>query len=606
MKVCIAEKPSVAKEIAHILGADTRRNGYLEGNGYCVTWTFGHLCTLQEPGEYTEKWQKWSLGALPMIPSKFRIRLIEDEGIKKQFDIIKELVGRAETVINCGDAGQEGELIQRWVLTKAKCSVPVKRLWISSLTEEAIRDGFDNLMDSEDFNNLYAAGSARAIGDWLLGMNATRAYTLKYGTGKNLLSIGRVQTPTLALVVERQKNIDNFKPETYWEIRTNYREGLFSCLRGRFNRKEEAEALLEKITPLELEILSVERKKAMEHPPKLFDLTLLQVECNRKFSLTAENTLKIIQSLYEKKLTTYPRVDTNFLPDDQYAKIPRILKGLKSYEKLTAPVLESGKKIRKSPKVFNDKKITDHHAIIPTGVSRNDMTPDEKRVYDLVARRFIAVFYPDCEIANTTVTARIGDEEFKATGKQIVNPAWRLVYGNNADRQNEENVLPVYEKGEHGIHTQELQEKQTQPPKYYTEADLLRAMETAGRQVEDEELRNLMKENGIGRPSTRANIIETLLKRQYIRKDKKRIMATATGMELIGTIRNELLKSAELTGQWEKKLRMIENGDYQVADFMEELKNMVNEVVHYVKHSAAKTIAAGTAGTAEDKKTKKR
>lgn len=618
MKVCIAEKPSVAKEIAHILGADTRRNGYLEGNGYCVTWTFGHLCTLQEPGEYTEKWQKWSLGALPMIPSKFRIRLIEDEGIKKQFDIIKELVGRAETVINCGDAGQEGELIQRWVLTKAKCSVPVKRLWISSLTEEAIRDGFDNLMDSEDFNNLYAAGSARAIGDWLLGMNATRAYTLKYGTGKNLLSIGRVQTPTLALVVERQKNIDNFKPETYWEIRTNYREGQFSCLRGRFNRKEEAEALLEKITPLELEILSVERKKAMEHPPKLFDLTLLQVECNRKFSLTAENTLKIIQSLYEKKLTTYPRVDTNFLPDDQYAKIPRILTGLKSYEKLTAPVLESGKKIRKSPKVFNDKKITDHHAIIPTGVSRNDMTPDEKRVYDLVARRFIAVFYPDCEIANTTVTARIGDEEFKATGKQIVNPAWRLVYGNNADRQNEENVLPVYEKGEHGIHTPELQEKQTQPPKYYTEADLLRAMETAGRQVEDEELRNLMKENGIGRPSTRANIIETLLKRQYIRKDKKRIMATATGMELIGTIRNELLKSAELTGQWEKKLRMIENGDYQVADFMEELKNMVNEVVHYVKHSAAKTIAAetagtaetaetaGTAGTAEDKKTKKR
>lgn len=606
MKVCIAEKPSVAKEIAHILGADTRRNGYLEGNGYCVTWTFGHLCTLQEPGEYTEKWQKWSLGALPMIPSKFRIRLIEDEGIKKQFDIIKELVGRAETVINCGDAGQEGELIQRWVLTKAKCSVPVKRLWISSLTEEAIRDGFDNLMDSEDFNNLYAAGSARAIGDWLLGMNATRAYTLKYGTGKNLLSIGRVQTPTLALVVERQKNIDNFKPETYWEIRTNYREGLFSCLRGRFNRKEEAEALLEKITPLELEILSVERKKAMEHPPKLFDLTLLQVECNRKFSLTAENTLKIIQSLYEKKLTTYPRVDTNFLPDDQYAKIPRILKGLKSYEKLIAPVLESGKKIRKSPKVFNDKKITDHHAIIPTGVSRNDMTPDEKRVYDLVARRFIAVFYPDCEIANTTVTARIGDEEFKATGKQIVNPAWRLVYGNNADRQNEENVLPVYEKGEHGFHTPELQEKQTQPPKYYTEADLLRAMETAGRQVEDEELRNLMKENGIGRPSTRANIIETLLKRQYIRKDKKRIMATATGMELIGTIRNELLKSAELTGQWEKKLRMIENGDYQVADFMEELKNMVNEVVHYVKHSAAKTIAAETAGTAEDKKTKKR
>ncbi|MEG2229067.1 MAG: DNA topoisomerase 3 [Odoribacter sp.] len=590
MKMCIAEKPSVAKEIANILGATTRRNGYMEGNGYCVTWTFGHLCGLQDPNEYTEKWQKWDMSMLPMIPSKFRIKLINDEGIKKQFAVIEELVAKAEEVINCGDAGQEGELIQRWVLTKAKCKVPVKRLWISSLTEEAIREGFKKLMDSKDFDTLYAAGSARAIGDWLLGMNATRAYTLKYGTGKNVLSIGRVQTPTLALIVERQKAIDHFQPETYWEIRTDYRGGFFSYTQGRFTKKAEAEALLEKITPQELEITGSERKKAIEHPPKLFDLTLLQVECNKKFAFTADHTLKLIQSLYEKKLTTYPRVDTNFLPNDQYPKVAGILKGLKPYEALTKPILE-GKTIRKSPKVFNDKKITDHHAIIPTGVFSYDLSPDEKRVYDLVARRFIAVFYPDCEIANTTVLARVGEEEFKATGKQIIAPAWRVVFGGNTEKQNEENVLPVYERGEHGAHRPELQEKDTQPPKYYTEADLLRAMETAGKQVEDEELRDLMKENGIGRPSTRANIIETLFKRQYIRKDKKRLIATTTGMELIGTIRNELLKSAELTGQWEKKLRRIEEGTYQVTDFMEELKTMVNEMIHYVKYSSAKTIS---------------
>ena len=589
MKMCIAEKPSVAKEIAHVIGATVRRNGYMEGNGYCVTWTFGHLCSLQEPNEYTEKWKQWNLSVLPMIPSKFRIKLIDDEGIKKQFAIIEELVSKAEMVINCGDAGQEGELIQRWVLTKAKCNVPVKRLWISSLTEEAIREGFDKLMESKDFDTLYAAGSARAIGDWLLGMNATRAYTLKYGNGKNVLSIGRVQTPTLALVVERQKNIENFKPETYWEIRTDYRGGLFSYTRGRFNTKAEAEALLEKIQTQELEILSIERKKAMESPPKLFDLTLLQVECNRKYAFTADNTLKIIQSLYEKKLTTYPRVDTNFLPNDQYAKVPGILKGLKPYENLVQPILTGGK-IKKSSKVFNDKKITDHHAIIPTGVFSYDMSPDEKRVYDLVARRFIAAFYPDCEIANTTVMAKIGEEEFKATGKQIIDPAWRVVFGVNTDKQNDENVLPVYEKGEHGPHTPEILEKETQPPKYYTEADLLRAMETAGKQVEDEELRDLMKENGIGRPSTRAGIIETLQKRHYIRKDKKRLLATPTGIELIDTIQNDLLKSAELTGQWEKKLRMIEDGKYEVNGFMEELKVMVNEIVHRVKHASAKTI----------------
>lgn len=589
MKMCIAEKPSVAKEIANILGATTRRNGYMEGNGYCVTWTFGHLCGLQEPNEYTDKWKYWNLSALPMIPSKFRIKLIDDEGIKKQFAVIEELVSKAEMVINCGDAGQEGELIQRWVLTKAKCNVPVKRLWISSLTEEAIKEGFNKLMDSTDFDTLYAAGSARAIGDWLLGMNATRAYTLKYGTGKNILSIGRVQTPTLALLVERQKAIDHFKPEIYWEIKTDYRAGIFSSTQGRFSKKEEAEAMLQKIAELDLEITSSERKKAMEHPPKLFDLTLLQVECNKKYAFSAENTLKIIQSLYEKKLTTYPRVDTNFLPNDQYAKVPGILKGLKPYEALIKPILES-KKIRKSPKVFNDKKITDHHAIIPTGVFSYDMSPDEKRVYDLVARRFIAVFYPDCEIANTTVMAKIGEDEFKATGKQIIDPAWRVVFGVNTDKQNEENVLPIYEVGEHGPHKPDLQEKETQPPKYYTEADLLRAMETAGKQVEDEELRDLMKENGIGRPSTRANIIETLFKRQYIRKDKKRLVPTATGMELIDTIQNDLLKSAELTGQWEKKLRMIEDGTYQVNDFMEELKAMVNEIIHYVKYSSSKTI----------------
>lgn len=589
MKMCIAEKPSVAKEIAHILGAITRKNGYLEGNGYCVTWTFGHLCSLQEPNEYTEKWKQWDLTALPMIPSKFRIKLIDDEGIKKQFAIIEELVSKAEMVINCGDAGQEGELIQRWVLTKAKCNVPVKRLWISSLTEEAIREGFNNLMEASEFDTLYAAGSARAIGDWLLGMNATRAYTLKYGNGKNVLSIGRVQTPTLALIVERQKTIENFKPEIYWDIKTNYREGIFSSTKGRFSNKEEAENMIRKIAGTELEITNIERKKAMEHPPKLFDLTLLQVECNRKYAFTADNTLKIIQSLYEKKLTTYPRVDTNFLPNDQYAKVPAILKGLKPYEALTKPILNGGK-IRKSTKVFNDKKITDHHAIIPTGVFTYDMTPDEKRVYDLVAKRFIAVFYPDCEIANTTVMAKVGEEEFKATGKQIIDPAWRVVFGNTTDKQNEENVLPEYEKGEHGPHTPEIQEKETQPPKYYTEADLLRAMETAGKQVEDEELRDLMKENGIGRPSTRAGIIETLQKRRYIRKDKKRLLATPTGIELIDTIQNDLLKSAELTGQWEKKLRMIEDNTYKVADFMEELKVMVNDIVHFVKHSFAKTI----------------
>ena len=586
----LAEKPSVGKELARVLGCRRGGEGCLEGERYIVTWALGHLVELAPPEAYDKAWEKWDLLTLPMLPEHMKTAVIKETG--RQFRAVQALMRRGDVseLVIATDSGREGELVARWIMEKAGWKKPAKRLWISSQTDKAIREGFTHLRPAAEYDNLFRSARARSEADWLVGLNVTRALTCKHGAQ---LSAGRVQTPTLALVVERQKAIENFKPETYWEIRTNYREGLFSCLRGRFNKKEEAEALLEKITPLELEILSIERKKAMEHPPKLFDLTLLQVECNRKFAYTAENTLKIIQSLYEKKLTTYPRVDTNFLPNDQYAKVPKILQGLKPYEALTQPIL-SGGKIRKSAKVFNDKKITDHHAIIPTGVFSYDMSPEEKRVYDLVARRFIAVFYPDCEIANTTVMARIGNEDFKATGKQIIDPAWRVAYGNNTDKQNEENVLPVYEKGEHGPHTPEIQEKQTQPPKYYTEADLLRAMETAGKQVEDEELRDLMKENGIGRPSTRANIIETLFKRQYIRKDKKRILATTTGIELIDTIQNDLLKSAELTGQWEKKLRMIEDGTYQVADFMEELKAMVNEIVHFVRYSSAKTITVET------------
>ena len=591
VKVCIAEKPSVAKEIAQVIGAKNRRDGYYEGNGYAVTWTFGHLCALQEPGEYTDKWRAWDLSVLPMIPSTFRIKLIDDDGIRRQFGIIEGLFRQAEEIINCGDAGQEGELIQRWVMTKARAKAPVKRLWISSLTEEAIREGFAHLMDASDFDTLYAAGSARAIGDWLLGMNATRAYTLRHGNGRNVLSIGRVQTPTLALIVERQRAIEQFRPERYWEVRSNYRGGWFAATRGRFPSREEAEAFLRDIEGRDMEIKTVDRKRAMEHPPKLFDLTSLQVECNRKYAFSADQTLRLIQSLYERKLTTYPRVDTTFLPNDIYPKAPAILRGLAPYAALTAPLL-AAPKLRKSAKVFNDKKITDHHAIIPTGVFTMDMSPDEKRVYDLVARRFIAIFYPDCEVAATTVLATVGPHDFKATGKQVVDPAWRLVIP--ASKQGDDAVLPAYQPGEHGPHAPEIQEKETQPPKYYTEADLLRAMETAGKQVDDEELRELLKENGIGRPSTRAGIIETLLKRQYIRKDKKRLLATVTGIQLIDTIRDDLLKSAELTGQWERKLRMIEAGTYRVADFMEELKVKVNELVYVVKGSPRRAIPVET------------
>ena len=587
MKVCIAEKPSVAKELAQIIGANTRRDGYFEGNGYQVTWTFGHLCTLKEPNDYTEQWKSWNFRSLPMIPQKFGIKLIENDGVKKQFTTIEKLMSTAEEVINCGDAGQEGELIQRWVMSLAKCTAPVKRLWISSLTEEAIREGFLKLQSGEKFDNLYFAGSARAIGDWLLGMNATRLYTLKYGQNKQVLSIGRVQTPTLAIIVNRQKEIDAFKSEPYFEIKTIYREATFSASSGRFQNREDAAQVLEEISRFELFIGKIETKNSLEQPLRLFDLTSLQVDCNRKFNMGAEETLKTIQSLYEKKLTTYPRVDTTYLSEDIYPKVPGILKNLKGYETLTGPLLQE--KIRKSNKVFDNAKITDHHAIIPTGQYRIDLTSTEKQVFDMVAKRFISVFYPDCKVANTTVEAKVGSHDFKATGKQILSPGWRIVYMNEKNPvQSDENLLPIFVTGEHGPHEPGLLEKFTQPPKYHTEATLLRAMETAGKSVDDEELRELMKDNGIGRPSTRANIIETLFRRKYIKKDGKKLVATPTGIDLIDSIENDLLKSAELTGQWEKKLRMIELGQYDVTQFMDEMKQMVTEVVDQVKHSPRK------------------
>lgn len=580
MKVCIAEKPSVAREIALIIGAKSKKDGYFEGNGYQVSWTFGHLCTLKEPHEYNLNWKYWHLNDLPIIPPRFSIRVIPDKGVQKQFDILEKLIAGAKEVINCGDAGIEGEVIQRWVLHKAKCKVPIKRLWISSLTEEAIREGFQNLRDGSEFDKLYAAGSSRSIGDWLLGINATRLYTLKYSNGKSVLSIGRVQTPTLALIVNRQKEIENFKPQTYWELKTVYREVSFAATRGRFNNKEEGVSFLEKIKPEPFEIVSVEKKSGKEQPPRLYDLTSLQVDCNRKFSFSAEDTLRIIQSLYEKKLTTYPRVDTTYLTNDIYKKVPGILKKLTPYKDFAEPLLKD--KIRKSKKVFDDKKVTDHHAIIPTGVNPSGISYEEKQVYDLVTRRFLSVFYPDCKVSNTTVMGKVTDIDFKATGKQILDPGWRVLYAKDSN-VGEGVILPAFEKGESGEHLPDFAEKQTQAPKYYSEASLLRAMETAGKQVDDDELRDLMKENGIGRPSTRANIIETLFKRRYIRKEKKRLVATVTGVQLIDTIQNELLKSAELTGQWEKKLKDIELGNYEVNQFMAELKNMVVGIVWDVK-----------------------
>lgn len=590
MRVCIAEKPSVAKEIAAIIGATRRMDGYYEGNGYQVTWTFGHLCTLKEPHDYTDKWKFWDMRALPMLPERFGIKLINDNGVKKQFGIIEKLVNEADEVINCGDAGQEGELIQRWVLSKSGSTKPLKRLWISSLTEEAIKDGFDHLREGREFDNLYAAGSARAIGDWLLGMNATRLYTLKYGRNKQVLSIGRVQTPTLSIIVDRQLEIDHFKPEPYWELKTKYREVLFSAASGRFATQEEASVKLAGIIGHEFYIVSYDRKTGNEAPLRLFDLTSLQVDCNRKFGFTADETLRLIQSLYEKKLTTYPRVDTTYLSEDVYPKVPGILSKLTPYQEFTAPLLAKG--IKKSPRIFDDKKITDHHAIIPTGVLSATLIPDERKVYDMVARRFISVFYPDCKVANITVLGEVNTVGFKVTGKQILEPGWRIVYKDDSGKASaDENILPLFEKGEHGPHEPELGEKMTQPPKHYTEATLLRAMETAGKSVDDDELRDLLKQNGIGRPSTRANIIETLFRRKYIRRDKKKIIANPTGIELIQTIENELLKSAELTGLWEKKLRQIEAGEYEISAFMSELKAMVTDIVQQVKQSPYRAIS---------------
>lgn len=587
MKVCIAEKPSVAREIAGVLGATEKKKGFIEGNGYQVTWTFGHLCTLKEPQDYTLNWKQWSLSSLPMIPPRFGIKLISNPSYEEQFRIIESLIQGAEMVINCGDAGQEGELIQRWVMQKAGCKCPVYRLWISSLTEEAIREGFQQLKEQAEFTKLYEAGLSRAIGDWLLGMNATRLYTLRYGSNRQVLSIGRVQTPTLALIVNRQAEIDNFKPEPYWELKTIYRNTTFSATKGRFSKKEEGEAFLDVVRQSDFTVTSVTDKKGKEYSPRLFDLTSLQVECNRKYSFTADETLKLIQSLYEKKVTTYPRVDTTFLSDDIYPKVPNILKGLSNYVQFTEPL--KGKKLPKTKRTFDNSKVTDHHAIIPTGVQARNLTEQEFRVYDLVARRFIAAFYPDCEVSTTTVMGKAGKVEFKVTGKQILKPGWRVVFGNEPKDTDAESVqdegnsvLPAFTVGESGPHKPVLNEKQTVPPKPYTEASLLRAMETAGKLVENDELRDALKENGIGRPSTRAAIIETLFKRNYIVKERKNLIPTQTGKELVGIIHEELLKSAELTGLWEKKLRQIERGTYEAKTFLEELKQMVNDVVYNV------------------------
>ncbi|MCB9334565.1 MAG: DNA topoisomerase 3 [Flavobacteriales bacterium] len=580
MKVCIAEKPSVAREIANVLGATTKRDGYFEGNGYAVTYTFGHLCTLWEPNDYKDYWKSWHLNNLPMLPEKFKTKVVDNGGIKKQFNIVKTLFNKASVVINCGDAGQEGELIQRWVLEQAGYKGVVKRLWISSLTTEAIKEGFENLKASEKYDNLYYAGFSRAIGDWLLGMNATRLYTIKYGGHKQVLSIGRVQTPTLAMVVNRFKEIENFKPTPFWELQTLYRETIFNCEEGRFVNKEEGEILANKVKESEFEIVSVEKKEGKEYAPKLFDLTGLQVYCNNKFSFSADETLKIVQKLYEQKLVTYPRVDTTFLPNDIYPKVKGILEKLTPYTNLIHPLL--GKKIRKPSTVFNDKKVTDHHAIIPTGVL-GPMNTNEQKVYDIITRRFIAVFYDDCLVNNTIVIGNAAEVNFKTTGKIITDKGWRIVFETPDNPEKEPDILPNFEEGEKGPHEPSFLEKETKPPKMFTEASLLRAMETAGKQVDDEELRDLMKENGIGRPSTRASIIETLFRRKYIVRNKKQIIPTPTGIQLIETIGNKILTSAELTGIWEKHLKEIEQGKYNAATFINDMKKMVDDLVYEVR-----------------------
>ena len=600
MIVCIAEKPSVAREIARILGANHPQNGFIEGNGYCVTWTLGHLCTLKEPNDYLPLWKRWSLGDLPLIPQRFGIKLIDNEDYKRQFEIIRQLVEKADEVINCGDAGQEGELIQQWVLTKALCKCPIRRLWVSSLTDEAIREGFAQLRTNEEMKSLYEAGLARAIGDWLLGINATRLYTMRFPQPGRVLSVGRVQTPTLALIVERGRQIENFVPTTSFELQTTYKETLFRQTAESFSTKEEVEALIESIRSAPLTIQKVTKQQGKELPPRLFDLTSLQVEANKRFGMTAEATLQTIQSLYEKKLTTYPRVDTTYLSEDIYPKVPAILKGLRPYEHLVASILSTGKPLKKSKKVFDNKKVTDHHAIIPTGVPLpSGLTLNENRIYDLIALRFIAAFYPDAKTATTTVLAEVEGIELKATGKEILDPGWRVVLSSqkgkedatnpgNKEEQGEpqegkESLLPAFVEGETGPHEPSIRERTTEPPKYYTEATLLRAMETAGKQVEDETLREALKQNGIGRPSTRASIIETLFKRNYIRREKSSLRATETGIQLIDTIQDPLLKSAELTGLWEYKLRQIESSEYTASDFLTELKQQVSDLVQSVR-----------------------
>jgi DNA topoisomerase-3 len=583
MKVCIAEKPSVAREIANVLGASTKRDGYFEGNGYAVTYTFGHLCTLLEPSDYKPYWKSWHIDNLPMLPEKFKTKVSDNSGIQKQFNVVKSLFDQASLIINCGDAGQEGELIQRWVIDQAGYKGEVQRLWISSLTTEAIKEGFDNLKPASQYDNLYYAGFSRAIGDWLLGMNATRLYTLKHGGYKQVLSIGRVQTPTLAMVVNRFKEIENFKPTPFWELQTLYRDTLFNCEEGRFMNKEEGQSFADKVANSEFEIESITKKDGKEYAPKLFDLTGLQVYCNTKFGYSADDILKTVQKLYEQKLVTYPRVDTTFLPTDIYPKVAGILGNLSDYKELASPLL--GKPIKKSTKVFNDKKVTDHHAIIPTGV-QGHLSEHERKVYDIITRRFIAVFYDDCKVANTAVIGKADDVTFKTTGKVILDKGWRVVFETPDNKEKEPDILPNFEQGEKGPHEPSFIEKETKPPKMFTEATLLRAMETAGKQVDDEELRELMKENGIGRPSTRANIIETLFRRKYIQRNKKQLVPTVTGIQLIDTIQNKLLTSAELTGTWEKHLKEIEQGNYNAGIFIHEMKKMVNELVYEVKHEA--------------------
>ena len=594
MIVCIAEKPSVAKDIARIIGATQPKQGYMEGNGYQVTWTFGHLCTLKLPDDYTEYWKRWSISSLPMIPPRFGIRLIDDDGIKRQFAVIERLMQAADEIINCGDAGQEGELIQRWVMQKAQAKCPVKRLWISSMTDEAIREGFQQLKDQKDYQPLYLAGLSRAIGDWLLGMNATRLYTLKYGQNKQVLSIGRVQTPTLALIVNRQKEIDNFKPEPYWVLSTIYRDVKFTATKGEFKSKEEGEQSFALIKDKPFTVTDIQKKNGKEAPKPLYDLTSLQVDCNHKFAMSAETTLKVIQTLYERKLTTYPRVDTQYLSDDIYPKCPNIMNGLyktmRNGQAVYAPLVQTlgGKPLQKSKRVFDTSKVTDHHAIIPTGVVPQGLSDLENHVYDLIARRFISVFYPDCKFATTTVLGEVDNIQFKVSGKQILEPGWRTVYakeaqnGDESPKEEEERTLPPFTKGESGPHEPTLTEKWTTPPKHYTEASLLRAMETAGKFVEDEELRAALKENGIGRPSSRAGIIEILFRRKYIMRQRKNLIATQTGIELIDVIREELLKSCELTGIWEKKLRDIEHQKYDPQQFIEELKQQITDIVNQV------------------------